>query len=130
LLGLGFVESEFRPHATGVGTAGVWQFQERTARRFGLAVSKRTDGRREVIASTECLLRYLHFLHDKFQDWLLVIVAFKIGEGNLERALKKNGVRTLMGLFGNGGLTKQTRRYVFDVLAHGLLYQEYLEGGV
>ena len=61
-----------------------------TADRFGLQRTWWYDGRRDIIASTEAAVRYLTYLHDLFDDWLLSLAAYNAGEGRVRRAIARN----------------------------------------
>lgn len=124
LVGIGFLESDFRAHAVGNGTLGVFQLQAGTARRFGLKVSRALDERKDVVRSAECVARYLRHLYEMFNDWGLVVVAYKMGEGNLQKVLDQKRVKSMNELFPS--LLPSTRRYLLRVMAYGILYQEYL----
>lgn len=126
LVGLTFQESDFRPEAKGAGTVGIWQLQPHTARTFGLKVSHKSDERKDVLRSTNCTVKYLRYLHSKFGDWGLAIIGFKMGEGNLTQVLRKHQASSIHELFERGILTDETKNYLFDALAHGMLYQEFL----
>jgi membrane-bound lytic murein transglycosylase D len=48
------------------------------------------DERRGVLASTDAALSYLQRLYTMFGDWHLALAAYNWGEGNVQRAIKKN----------------------------------------
>ena len=91
LICIPFLESGFDPNAFSSGTAaGLWQFMPHTADRFGIQRSWWYDGRRDIIASTEAAIRYLAYLHDIYDDWLLTLAAYNAGEGRVRRAITRN----------------------------------------
>lgn len=87
---LPILESGMNPHAEAFsGPAGLWQFIPATADRLGLPRNWWYDGRRDPVLSTEAALDYLDYLHSRFGDWRLAIVAYNTGEGTVTRALER-----------------------------------------
>ncbi|GAB6041957.1 lytic transglycosylase [Endothiovibrio diazotrophicus] len=129
------VESAFQPFAYSHGrAAGLWQFIPGTGKRFGLKQNWWYDGRRDVIESTRAALDYLEYLHNEFDgDWLLALAAYNSGEGNVEKALRKNRRKGLPTDFFSLDLPRETEGYVpkllairslvADPAAHGLALQ-------
>ncbi|PWN56823.1 lytic transglycosylase [Abyssibacter profundi] len=117
LICIPFLESGFDPNAFSSGTAaGLWQFMPQTADRFGLQRTWWYDGRRDIIASTEAAVRYLTYLHDLFDDWLLSLAAYNAGEGRVRRAIARNRKLGRPTDFWSLDLPSQTRAYVPRVL--------------
>lgn len=70
---LAVIESALNGNARSpVGAVGYWQFMSGTARLFGLTVNRHRDDRRNLYKSTEAAAKYLSYLYDKFDDWLLL----------------------------------------------------------
>jgi membrane-bound lytic murein transglycosylase D len=85
------IESAFNPHAySSANAAGMWQFVPGTGRDFNLKQNLFKDERRGVLASTDAALSYLQKLYGMFGDWQLALAAYNWGEGNVQRAIKKN----------------------------------------
>lgn len=85
------IESAFNPQAmSSANAAGLWQFVPGTGRDFDLKQNMFKDERRGVIASTDAALTYLQRLYTMFGDWPLALAAYNWGEGNVQRAIKKN----------------------------------------
>ncbi|RYF82255.1 MAG: lytic transglycosylase domain-containing protein, partial [Chitinophagaceae bacterium] len=79
---LAVIESELKTGATSIkGAAGPWQLMPETARDLGLKVNGRIDERRDYFKSTYAAARYLAYLYDLYEDWLLVIAAYNGGPG-------------------------------------------------
>lgn len=117
LICIPFLESGFDPNAFSSGTAaGLWQFMPQTADRFGLQRTWWYDGRRDVIASTEAAIRYLSYLHDMYDDWLLTLAAYNAGEGRVRRAIARNRKTGKPTDFWSLSLPSQTKAYVPRVL--------------
>lgn len=90
LLYLAMIESGFQTHATSHASAvGVWQFIPSTGQRFGLALDRAVDERRDPVRATEAALDYLEFLHDKFNSWYLAAAAYNSGEGRVARNMRE-----------------------------------------
>jgi membrane-bound lytic murein transglycosylase D len=85
------IESAFNPLAySSANAAGIWQFIPGTGRDFNLKQNLFKDERRGVLASTDAALTYLQRLYGMFGDWQLALAAYNWGEGNVQRAIKKN----------------------------------------
>ncbi|NIQ57740.1 MAG: transglycosylase SLT domain-containing protein, partial [Gemmatimonadetes bacterium] len=67
LVFLAMIESGFNPAATSPArAAGIWQFIAPTGERYGLAIDRAVDERRDPIRATDAALDYLQDLHDRF----------------------------------------------------------------
>lgn len=85
------IESAFNPQALSTANAaGLWQFVPGTGRDYDLKQNMYQDERRGVLASTDAALSYLQRLYTMFGDWHLALAAYNWGEGNVQRAIKKN----------------------------------------
>jgi membrane-bound lytic murein transglycosylase D len=113
------VESAFEPYAySRARAAGLWQFIPGTGSTYGLKQDWWYDGRRDVVTSTRAALDYLQSLHDEFNgDWLLAIAAYNCGEGNVERAVRRNERVGKPIDFWHLKLPTETRAYVPKLLA-------------
>jgi soluble lytic murein transglycosylase-like protein len=90
LIYLAMIESEFNPNAKSpVKAVGMWQFMSGTAKRFGLAVGKSVDERKDPARATDAAVDYLSSLHDRFGSWYLAAAAYNSGEGTVLKALKR-----------------------------------------
>lgn len=88
---LPFIESAFNPQAmSSANAAGLWQFVPGTGRDFNLKQNAFQDDRRGVLSSTDAALTYLQRLYDMFGDWQLALAAYNWGEGNVQKAIKRN----------------------------------------
>jgi membrane-bound lytic murein transglycosylase D len=95
LLYLAMIESGFNAHAVSSARAvGVWQFMAPTGQRFGLAIDRAVDERRDPIRATEAALDYLEVLHRQFGSWYLAAAAYNSGEGRVARAMRQQFGRT------------------------------------
>lgn len=116
---LPIVESAFDPFAYSHGRAsGMWQFIPSTGKNYGLKQNWWYDGRRDIEASTDAALKYLSYLHKRFDsDWLLALAAYNTGEGNVSRAIRRNKKAGKPTDYWSLSLPKETRAYVPQLLA-------------
>lgn len=88
---LPIIESAFNPQAySSADAAGMWQFVPGTGRDYDLKQNMFKDERRGVIKSTDAALSYLQKLYTMFGDWPLALAAYNWGEGNVQKAIKRN----------------------------------------
>lgn len=78
--------------------AGLWDFISSTARKFGLKVNNKMDERLDVDISTDAAMRYLSENRVKFNDWQLSVLAYNVGEGNVQRVIEETGSRDVWEL--------------------------------
>ena len=116
---LPIVESAFQPFAYSHARAsGIWQFISSTGKRFGLKQNWWYDGRRDIVAATDAALDYLENLHNRFNgNWFHALAAYNSGEGNVERAIKRNIKKGKPTDFWSLKLPRETRNYVPNLLA-------------
>lgn len=96
---LAVIESELKTSATSVkGAGGPWQLMPETARDLGLRVNGKIDERRDYYKSTYAAARYLAYLYDLYEDWLLVIAAYNGGPGKVNTAIRRSGSRNFWDL--------------------------------
>ncbi len=110
---LPFIESAFNPVAMSSAKAsGIWQFMPATGRDFDLRQNVFRDDRRDVLASTRAALDYLQQLHRMFGDWHLALAAYNWGQGNVQRAIKRNERAGLPTDYESLRMPAETRYYV------------------
>lgn len=116
---LPIVESAFEPWAYSHGrAAGLWQFIPGTAKNFGLQLNDWYDGRRDVYHSTKAAMKFLTYLHKRFDgNWLYALAAYNSGEGNVRRAIRRNKKSGKPVDFWSLKLPKETKAYVPKLLA-------------
>lgn len=120
------VESAFQPFAYSPGSAaGLWQFIAATGKRYGLKLNWWYDGRRDVYLSTQAALDFLTDLYEHFDgDWLLALAAYNSGQGNVDRAIRRNLKKGKDTDFWSLQLPKETRNYVPKLLAIAALVDD------
>ncbi len=113
-------ESALRPHAgSRKGAVGFWQFVAGTGRKYGLLINARIDERRNILASTQAVVRYFKELHEEFGSWTLVAAAFNMGEEGLMAEILEQGTRNYYQLY----LPLETQRFVFRLLSIKLIFE-------
>jgi membrane-bound lytic murein transglycosylase D len=114
---LGQVESAWKPTAhSWAAAAGLWQFIPGTGRRYGLRRTSYIDERQSFEKATRASARYLKFLANRYGgNWELAIAGYNCGEGNVDRAIRKAGVRNFWAAYPY--LPRETRNYVPNILA-------------
>jgi membrane-bound lytic murein transglycosylase D len=110
---LPFIESAFNPQAMSHAKAsGMWQFMPATGRDFDLQQNMFRDDRRDVLASTRAALDYLTRLFGMFGDWHLALAAYNWGEGNVQRAIRRNEAAGKPTDYESLRMPAETRQYV------------------
>jgi beta-lactamase regulating signal transducer with metallopeptidase domain len=105
LLAVPLVESGYRNLPPGDDPrhgAGLWMFIAPTAERFGLAVGASRDDRLDVPAQTDAAMRYFTALHRQFNDWGLSLLAYNIGNPQVEHAIRETGSRDAWRIIERG----------------------------
>jgi membrane-bound lytic murein transglycosylase D len=97
-----------------------------TARGLGLRVNGKIDERRDYFKSTYAAARYLAYLYDLYEDWLLVIAAYNGGPGKVNTAIKKSGSRNFWSLQYH--LPAESRNHVKKFIATHYIMEG--EGGL
>lgn len=69
--------------------AGLWMFIVSTAKTYGLRVDDNIDERLNVDLLTDAAMRYLKSNQLRFKDWTLSILAYNIGEQNVQNGINK-----------------------------------------
>ncbi len=124
---LAVIESELKSTATSVkGAGGPWQLMPETARGLGLRVNGKVDERRDYFKSTYAAARYLAYLYDLYEDWLLVIAAYNGGPGKVNTAIRKSGSRNFWNLQYH--LPAESRNHVKKFIATHYIMEG--EGGL
>jgi len=128
---LPIVESAYDPFAYSHGRAsGPWQFIPGTGKRFGLKQTWWYDGRRDIVASTRAALDYLDMLQKRYDgDYLLALAAYNAGEGNVDRAVKRNRKAGKPIDFWSLKLPRETSAYVPKLLAVSRMFNNPEEFG-
>ena len=95
------------------GAKGIWQFMPDTAKEKGMEVNDIVDERYHLEKSTEAACKYLLAAKDKFGSWTLAAASYNGGMNGIAKRIDEQKVTNYYDL----GLTDETSRYVFRILA-------------
>lgn len=119
---LAVIESALNPTATSpVGAVGPWQFMESTARLMGLTVNGKRDDRTDWYKSTTAAAKYLNYLYEEMNDWLLVIAAYNSGPTPVQRAIELTGSRNFWDI--KKYLPRETQGHVLAFIATASIFE-------
>lgn len=90
----------------------------KTGKDFKLTQNVFRDERRDVLQSTDAALDYLQRLYKQFGDWQLALAAYNWGEGNVQRAIRKNQAAGLPTGYSDLSMPNETRNYVPKLMAY------------
>lgn len=129
---LAVIESALNGNAESpVGAYGYWQFMGPTARLMGLKVTPAIDERSNLTKSTNAAAKYLSYLYDQFDDWLLVVAAYNSGPRPVINAVKRTGQNDYWSI--KKYLPRETQNHVLAFIATATLMERlphYAESGV
>ncbi len=123
LVWLSLIESGHNPaiHSP-AGAAGLWQFIPSTARAYGLVVDRWVDERLDPRRSTEAAVRLLSDLYQRFGSWELAMAAYNMGQGGLDRAIRKFNTNDFWVLSRHeAGIPWETTLYVPKIQAMAIV---------
>ena len=110
---LAVIESGLMNATSPSGAKGVWQFMPDTARERGMEVNELVDERYHLEKSTEAACKYLLAAKAKFGTWTMAAASYNGGMAGLSKKIDEQKVTNYYDL----GLTEETSRYVFRILA-------------
>jgi hypothetical protein len=93
--------------------AGLWQFMEPTARKYGLEIRDGVDERYHIEKATEAACRYFRDAYRLYGDWISVAAAYNAGMGRISAFRRQQGAESAFDLW----MTVETSRYLFRILA-------------
>ncbi len=129
---LAVIESALNKNATSpVGAVGYWQFMESTAKLMGLTVNGRRDERTDLSKSTHAAAKYLSYLYDQLDDWLLVVAAYNSGPRPVINAMKRTGKDDFWSI--KSYLPKETQNHVMAFVATATIMERlnhFLQPGI
>jgi membrane-bound lytic murein transglycosylase D len=121
---LAVIESGLNTHARSrAGAVGTWQLMAGTARLLGLQVSSKRDDRKDLYKSTIAAAKYLNRLHDRFDNWLLVIAAYNCGPGGVLKAMDQSGSSDFWDL--KKYLPAESQKHVMKFLATAFILDRF-----
>lgn len=110
---LAVIESGLMNVTSPSGAKGFWQFMPDTAREKGMEINELVDERYHLEKSTEAACKYLLAAKAKFGSWTMAAASYNGGMSGLGRKIEEQKVSNYYDL----GLTEETSRYVFRILA-------------
>lgn len=122
---LAVAESGLANLVSPAGASGFWQFMESTGKRYNLEINKEVDERYHLEKATKAAAQYLKDSKEKLGSWTLAAAAYNMGENGVERALKKQKVKSYYDLL----LNNETARYMFRILAIKEIYNRPADFG-
>lgn len=129
---LAVIESALNGNARSkAGAVGYWQFMAPTARDMGLVVNKNRDDRRHLNKSTEAAAKYLTYLYNQLDDWLLVIAAYNCGPRPVLNAINRTGKNDFWTI--KPYLPRETQNHVLAFIATATIMERldaYIEPGL
>jgi len=115
---LAMIESGFSPNAVSrAGAVGIWQFMYWTGKKYGLRIDWWVDERRDFERATIAAARYLKDLYEMFGSWYLAAAAYNVGEGKIDRAIRRYRTNDYWKLVRYRYLPRETKNYVPKMLA-------------
>ena len=110
---LAVIESGLMNATSPSGAKGFWQFMPDTAREKGMEINELVDERYHLEKSTEAACKYLLTAKEKFGTWTMAAASYNGGMAGLSKKIDEQKVSNYYDL----GLTEETSRYVFRILA-------------
>lgn len=110
---LALTESGLQQVVSPAGATGFWQIMKSTGKELGLEINSEVDERYHLEKSTRAACKYLQESYEQFGSWTLVAASYNMGKAGLNRALKKQKVKSYYDLL----LNSETSRYVFRIHA-------------
>tara|TARA_B100000575_G_scaffold149138_1_gene118942 strand:- start:39 stop:1490 length:1452 start_codon:yes stop_codon:yes gene_type:complete len=116
---LPYIESSYDPFSiSSSGAMGIWQFMPATARIYGLKDNWWYEQRHDPLESSRAAVRYLAYLHNRFnKDITYTLAAYNGGPTLLEKRIKLNRKLGSSIDYKNLKLPKQTLEYVPKFMA-------------
>jgi membrane-bound lytic murein transglycosylase D len=111
---LPYIESNYDPFSISAsGAMGIWQFMPATARIYGLKDTWWYEQRHDPLVSSKAAIRYLAYLHNRFNKKITyTLAAYNGGPTLLEKRIKLNKKAGKLTDFKNLKLPTQTQEYV------------------
>lgn len=128
------IESALTPEARSrMGAMGLWQFMYATGKSYGLEVNSFVDERCDPVLSTKAACKFLKYLYNLYNDWLLALAAYNCGQGNVNKALDKvlksdGSKKSFWDIYPY--LPAETRNYVPSFIGATYAYTYHRQHGI
>tara|TARA_B100000287_G_scaffold394417_1_gene408448 strand:- start:74 stop:1525 length:1452 start_codon:yes stop_codon:yes gene_type:complete len=111
---LPYIESNYDPFSISAsGAMGIWQFMPATAKIYGLEDTWWYEQRHDPLLSSKAAVRYLAYLHNRFnKEITYTLAAYNGGPTLLEKQIKLNKRAGKPTNYEELKLPKQTKEYV------------------
>ena len=97
--------------------AGMWQIMPVTAGAMGLRVDGHYDGRLDVPAAANAVMKLLKQYHDQFHDWRVADYAYNAGEFSVRKIIQKHGMPPDEPAIPQWPVRRVTREHLTKLLA-------------
>ena len=116
---LPYIESNYDPFSiSSSGAMGIWQFMPATAKIYGLKDTWWYEQRHDPLVSSKAAVRYLAYLHNRFnKEITYTLAAYNGGPTLLEKRIKLNKKANKPTNYQNLKLPRQTQEYVPKFMA-------------
>jgi len=104
--------------------SGLWQLSEEISKQYDLTITEAVDERMDIHKASSAASQYLRDLFQRYQDWTLVIIAYKFGSAPLDEAIQEAKSRDYWKLRKH--LDKAARHYIEDLTAFEYSMHYYL----
>jgi len=122
---LPWVESHFQsPPVRKHQPAGIWQIMPVTAGAMGLRVDGHYDGRLDVPAAANAVMKLLKQYHDQFHDWRVADYAYNAGEFSVRKIIQKQGMPADKPVIPRWPVRSVTREHLTRLLAIACVVRE------
>lgn len=122
---LPWVESHFQPvPARKSRPAGMWQIMPVTAGAMGLRVDGHYDGRLDVPAAANAVMKLLEQYHQQFHDWRVAAYAYNAGEFTIRKMIRTHGMPTEQPVIPHWPVRKVTREHLVKLLGMACVVRE------
>lgn len=122
---LPWVESHFQPlPGRKHRPAGMWQIMPVTAGAMGLRVDGHYDGRLDIPAAANAVMKLLQQYHDQFQDWRVAAYAYNAGEFAIRKIIRAHGMPADKPTIPHWPVQKVTRGHLVKLLAMACVVRE------
>jgi len=122
---LPWIESGFRPiPGRRDRPAGMWQIMPTTAAAMGLRVDHHYDGRLDVQASADAVMKLLSRYHEQFHDWRVADYAYNAGEFRTRKLVQQHGLPPATPVIPRWPVHDITREHLTKLLAMACVVRE------
>lgn len=104
--------------------AGMWQIMPVTAGAMGLRVDGHYDGRLDVPAAANAVMKLLEQYHEQFHDWRVADYAYNAGEFKIRQMIQAHGMPAEQPAIPHLPVHKVTREHLVKLLGMACVVRE------